>query len=416
MYDQSFNRVSLLRCLLKKDFKNNALLYNDAYKLEQIDKALDLVKYGFFHEDNIEIKKIKKKPVYAFKNLHDNLVLRKANKNLKKAYRVKQNNRDSIVKCLKVILSEGINYKLFKLDINQFYESISHDEVIGLIDDNLRINHDTKRVVKLMLSAFHQCGGKGLPRGISLSATLSEIMMMEFDAYVNSKDYVYHYFRYVDDIIIITNQRDPSNFLSDIANKLPENLFFSKKKKKKLTLNTIKPAKANSDRRSEELNYLGYNYKIYAPFKNGEQPNSLFRDVYLDIAPNKVKKIKTKIIRSFSSYVKSGDFKLLDDRIKLLTSNFSILDTSKDISIMSGIYYNYKRVDYETSVALNELDRFLRFAILSKKGRVFSSISLKERDKRILLRYSFRRGFSRHTFVKFSPTRQSEIQRAWINA
>ncbi len=48
----------------------------------------------------------------------------------------------------------------------------------------------------------------GLPRGVPLSATLSEYSMKRFDRFVSTLPEVYYYARYVDDIVIVTGARE----------------------------------------------------------------------------------------------------------------------------------------------------------------------------------------------------------------
>ena len=52
-----------------------------------------------------------------------------------------------------------------------------------------------------------QHSADGLPRGIDISATLSELFMADLDSEIKKIDGIFFYARYVDDIIVIYNAR-----------------------------------------------------------------------------------------------------------------------------------------------------------------------------------------------------------------
>lgn len=83
---------------------------------------------------------------------------------------------------------------------------------------------------------------------------------------------------------------------------------------------------------------------------------------------------------------------------------------------MSGVYYNYKRVTFETSKSIPDLDRFLRSCILSAQGLSGFTLALNTEQKRKLLKHTFKSGFNNRKVVNFSPARQAKIQRTWKNA
>ncbi|MEZ8676197.1 hypothetical protein AB6D13_23000, partial [Vibrio cyclitrophicus] len=161
-----------------------------------------------------------------------------------------------------------------------------------------------------------------------------------------------------------------------------------------------------------QFEYLGYHFSILPPpIKNNPH---CFRGLNIDIAESKQKKIKTRIIKSFVYYYKFGDFNLLLDRIKLLTSNFSLLDKKKNIQVMSGLYYNYKRIDIDSSESIRALDKTLKY-YTHTNPKICKGInhSLTKIQKRKLASYSFELGFRNRKRVYFTPTRQSKLQRTW---
>lgn len=110
-----------------------------------------------------------------------------------------------------------------------------------------------------------------------------------------------------------------------------------------------------------QFDYLGYQFLVRNPtrqeagkIKDGE----LCRKVHVDIARKKIKRIKTRIVRSLLSYAKSNDWELLRDRIAFLTQNFSVYNPKAGGKKVAGIYHSYPLIS-EGAAGLKDLDRFL---------------------------------------------------------
>lgn len=414
MLDQSFNRKNLGKKLEKRDFLKDIHLRNDTYRNDLILKSSEFSKFGVFSEEIFKVKKIKNKPAYELIGIDKNLVLRKANDNLKKIYKVKQNDRDFMIKQLKVAVSEGIEFSLYQLDIKNFYETFNQNHIISEIERNEALSYDTKLFINKFIRAYNNISKEGLPRGISISSTLSEVMMKDFDGKVNNHPNVYYYFRFVDDIIIITNRKEDNKFIKSLQESLPTGLFFHDKKDKKNKLNLNKATKKDELKLAGEFDYLGYNFKILDPLKKDNKNEDGFRIVYLDISNKKINKIKSRLLVSFINFSKNNDFKLLSDRVKFLSSNFKLKDKRTEIDVMSGIFFNYKRVDYSFSKSLKLLDSFL-YSCVSSNNICGVKINLTTHQRRIILKYSFRRGFKDKKQINLTPSRQILIQRTWLN-
>jgi hypothetical protein len=166
------------------------------------------------------------------------------------------------------------------------------------------------------------------------------------------------------------------------------------------------------------FDYLGYAFSVYEPVKvPNKKKGQYFRDVVVDIAGSKVRRMKTRIVRSLMDFVATGDFDLLRLRIKFLTSNFSVKDFRRDRSKLAGIHYSYPELTDPANSGLRELDKFLTNALLSKNGRVFakSTAALTPDLRRLLLKHSFVRGHQERSMVHFHPTTIRKIQECWKN-
>lgn len=420
MYDQAFSRSNLARSFNRLDFrhiKTPAAL--DLFKTAILDKADESVKSGFHATANPLIKfPFKGRDIFKFSSLSDELIARTLCRNLKANHLRLQNGRTHISQNLKSFLEEGVPYRLYRLDVKSFYESFQLSYVLSKVNQLVELSPLSKKLLRQLLACHAILGGAGIPRGLAISASLAEYLMADFDRRLNVHNDVFFFARYVDDIIIITAARENSaTFLRDIERQLPPGLRFSTTKKDvREVKGKVSPSKATESRiKLLEFDYLGYCYHLSEPVRQKNlNPSDHFRDVQVDIAKRKVVKYKTRISRSFFDFGKTGDWLLLRDRIKFLTKNFSVYNAKAGGKKKAGIYHSYP-LAMSDARGLQELDRFLRSAILTKKGRLYSasSIHLTGAQKRELLSDKFSSGHADINFVHFSATRLNQIQACW---
>lgn len=329
--------------------------------------------------------------------LCQDLILRKIYQNTKKIYNLKQADRNKIIQQLQILLVAKTDFWIIRLDIKSFYESLNREDILGKLYNQYRLSPLTVFLLRKLFETSSIKTSPGIPRGLSISSCLSELAMKYFDIEMKQFAGVYYYARFVDDIIIFCSTEKCQN---DVWNLIPEKL-----KSLSLTLNANKSYKiSSSDMRAnaKPLTYLGYCFCL----RN--------RKLYADIAPAKVNKIKTRIVRAFISVIKNGDIELLKDRIKYLTGNYLIKGKVTLLPVKAGIYYNYKRIDIE-SEALQELDKFYQNILHSYHGKFGLGLSAKlSEDKRnCLKKYSFKIGFLHHTYHHFTPERIHQIKMCW---
>lgn len=418
MYDQSFNRKTLGCLLQKRDFLGiTTPLEQELFRDDVLNKAIASTNAGLGITSNPFIGfSLQGKIVFMFSNLSDELISRKLCENLKMTHRRCPMGRTQIVSNLSLLLEEGVPFRIYRLDIKSFYESFQLPYVISSIEKISRLSPQSKKLVKELLTCHIPLGGQGIPRGLSLSAILSDLLMHGFDQSVQSNDDVFFYSRYVDDIIVVTSSRENVRvFLSDVEKFLPPGLTLNQAKRQIVTAkDKVNPTKS-SGQFSElfSFDYLGYAFSVKEPVKDNKTKD-YYRSVTVDIAAKKIMRFKTRISRSFLDFSKTGNFDLLKDRIKLLTKNFSVYNAKAGGKKIAGIFHSYPLVS-GNPYGLKTLDNFLRNAVLSKNGRMFSKYSLTAHQKQNLLAHSFTRGHAEKCFVHFSGVRLKEIQECWKN-
>jgi hypothetical protein len=420
--DQSFCRTTLSQVVWKRDFRGIPKAGQDAFREALLTQAIASASVGFAptHQPLLSFP-LKGKTVYRVRATPDELVVRKLRLNLRVCSSSLLESRIQIVRCLSLLLEEGVPYRVYRLDIRSFFESFDAAHVLKSISDVRQLSPKSKGLIVDLLARHSDLGGTGIPRGLAISSTLSEWLMHDFDARIQRASDTFFFARYVDDIIVVTSARETaSDFLAKMRSWLPPGLH----------LNPTKMEIADTGGRLQKIDstvspvllrfdYLGYGFTVRNPLKSetkNAKDGDLVRDVEIDIATKKLKKIKTRLVRSFLEFSKTGDWSLLKDRVAYLTQNFSVYNPKAGGKKIAGIFYSYPLVK-ELSPGLKELDSFLRNAALTKNGRVFASTSalLTGQKRRALLRYSFARGHASKSFVHFSPQRISEIQRCWLH-
>lgn len=109
---------------------------------------------------------------------------------------------------------EGTQYCL-KLDIRKYYPSVDHATLKAIVRRKIK----DERLLDLLDEIIDSASG--LPIGNYLSQTLANVYLAYFDHYVKEQLGVKYYFRYVDDIVILSdNKADLRRYLAAIQEAL----------------------------------------------------------------------------------------------------------------------------------------------------------------------------------------------------
>ncbi|OYY75727.1 MAG: hypothetical protein B7Y43_18380 [Sphingomonas sp. 28-62-20] len=381
------------------------------YKQAIIERAVTLGQNGF-PALAVQRNNLRGKTVYQLKDLSERLVVRHINRNIRRLTGVKQDNREFIIKCVSGFLSEGTRYRAYKFDVKAFYESVSPIEIVRDLEADEGFSGQSAAALSSFFVEMGKLGVTGLPRGLGLSATLAEYLLRPFDARVSDMAHVWFYARFVDDIFIITDgNEDQSRFTHDVAAALPSGLTFNSKS----TAFTFDEYRNGSSGVAHAFDFLGYRFTVNRPERR-RVDSRIGRQVMLDIAPSKVRRIKTRIALSLVQFKKDHSYADLVARIRLLTSNFNFIDRGTGVRRVAGIYFNYPLVDFDRSTALPSLDKFLRNSVLSNhpKNHVYPAVTAAER--RGLAQLSFSDGFKDRRFFSFGPARLVELTACWSHA
>lgn len=119
----------------------------------------------------------------------------------------------------KALQDEDCNQYCLKLDVKKFYENIDHEILKAL----LRKKFKDKNLLNL-LDEIIDSNKIGLPLGSLVSQYLANFYLCYLDHFIKQELKVKYYFRYMDDLVILSNNKQElHNFLAEIRKYL-ENL------------------------------------------------------------------------------------------------------------------------------------------------------------------------------------------------
>jgi hypothetical protein len=403
---QNFDSQELLKYLKKGE------LMRDGIEKEDIVLEIDLFREKILDE-SFEFD-IKNNNEFCFiENISQKLILRKLNDNIKRIYKDEQANRKFIIHQVKTLLNETSPFWIIKTDIKSFYESIDRDRIFRKLKNDAMLSYYSIFLLRKIFDNQKVNSQSGLPRGLNISSSLSEMYMRNFDKAIQRHKDVYYYARFVDDIIIFLNSKQTAFDLFDNLNEIidNENLTLQINNEKTelidgLNFRVLKQGYSRSPIHNN-IEYLGYKFYL------NELENKREKKLQISIAEKKIKKIKTRIIKSYVDYCLNSDFDLLKKRIKFLTGNYGISKTNDGSILKAGIHFNYTHIN-DLSI-LKELNIFHKKIIYSKKGSVgiklMTKLSNSQRD--LLKKHCFIAGFKNKTFNSFSFVEMGQIIKCW---
>lgn len=371
--------------LEKKKTEHDSLVNTE---LDRISKLIS--KKDFRLEINLLPSTVAGKKVYGVGNtLGQILTVRFIQYTLRSIYSVKMPSRDILVSQIKSLALDGVPKYLIKADVEQFYESVRHKDLLDSIHQSPELSIVVKRILTRLIKDYVIVSGdeKGLPRGIGISAYLSEIYMVHIDEKIKRHEDIFYYSRYVDDMVLMFAPKRKENIYTYLS-MLDDTL-----KSKGLALNSKTQSLDLLDEQKGKFEYLGYEFDL-----SGKTA------VRLSI--KKLNKYRERVTKSFSDYGKKNGSvpeKAADElivRILFLTGNIRLFNRKSNAFI--GVYFSNKFIT--TTEQFNGLDKFLKSKIVS-----LTDASL----KRKLNKLSFENGFNEKVFRNFKPKQLSELSRGW---
>ena len=402
---QNFDSQELIKYL-----KKGELIRNDLEKEDIESEILNLEQQILNESFEFDFKF--NGEYYFLENISQKLILRKLNDNIKRIYKDEQANRKFIIQQVKTLLSETAPFWIIKTDIKSFYESINNDRIFRKLKNDAMLSYYSIFLIKKIFEN-DIISPKGLPRGLNISASLSEIYMRNFDKAIQRYNDVFYYARFVDDIIIFLNNKESALELFQNLNLIISNekidLKINDEKTELIDGANFKILKKGYNRRPihNNIEYLGYKFHL------SDSENKRENKLKISIADKKTKKIKSRIVKSYVDFLRTNDFELLKKRVKFLTGNYGISKSNDGSVLKAGIYYNYPHInDLEI---LKELNQFHKKIVYSRNGNLGVKLNAKltSNQRDILKKHCFVAGFRNKTYNSFTYVEMSKIIQSW---
>ncbi|MBE8722701.1 antiviral reverse transcriptase Drt3a [Sphingobacterium pedocola] len=374
------------------------------------------------YKPTIGIKSIKSMRCYTLDSTVESYFYSKIlQRNLRETYKIKQQSRYHILKSVIHLVADKFPKIVVRTDIKKFYESIPQKQLLAKLDSDHLITINTKRGISSILESFNtiipssKC--VGLPRGIGISAYLSEIYMRSIDSEVNKLEDLVYYARYVDDIIAIFTpsngkKAEAKNYILKIEEivheKSNKHLQLNLKKTQVYDLQfNLDPIIANIDdlcspsliqttNYKKSINYLGYNIGFTKQIRIVEGKTKTNFINLVDISDKKVLDYKTKIKLVFDHFNRKKHhspkraIKLLKARLEYLLTNTRLSNNKSNVFV--GLHYSYPFIS--TDIQLNKLDKSLLYYI--------SRTGLSTSEKNDLKEFSFKEFYKKKELIKHS--------------
>ena len=211
--------------------------------------------------------------------IRDRIVLKNTQLFLSEVFQ-EQNHQDipqNIIKKLKQKIEQKKYDTYIKVDIQNFYPSIDKDILLKKIRWKVR-NDFFSSLLKDALNPSKKNYIEGVPQGLSISNILAHIYLSSLDNKISSLTNLI-YFRFVDDILILLNEKD-SEVIKDLINQ--------EFKKLKLSIHPIErqDSKSKIGKINDGLDYLGY----------------IFNGTDFSVRRASINNLRNSIVECFTSY------------------------------------------------------------------------------------------------------------------
>ncbi|MCZ0925857.1 hypothetical protein L0636_10875 [Halomonas janggokensis] len=393
MLKQVFDKEQLAKTLTSSDVWQWDLLSTYA----DVEKAVDhTVRYWKLHNltlSSLEKRMINGKSVFVPAVMEDAFAIKLLDRFVRRIYKIRQSDRNRIVRQLKTLLKDSGEYHVLRLDIKDCYESIQSEVLVNKFEEEMIL---APQCIKLLNDIFTDLrikeGMHGLPRGVSISPTLAELYLEGLDKKIAAHNDVIYSARYVDDIILLVPVGKENEVQADVQSFMHQ---------MGLTLNANEEKYYSGLSTSAEFDYLGYSIKV-------EPQNKKPNKVSLKISQSKINKIKKRIVKSFCDYKKKNDITLLKRRLEYLCM-LKIVRKSKNGDLLAGISHNYQYVT-DGFECLKEVDGFLCHQLSNPR------FGLNQQEQEIIKKISIYGNARKGNIGKFSKRQTVKIMRVWKNA
>jgi len=413
-FKQAFTSGELENHIRASDYRQFRTILSTATRESLVADASTLAKTLFSPPVGLKYHNRKEREICTLPTFPAILVLRKVAYNISSVSEKVPSDRNRIITVLLGALQEEVRYRVYRLDIRKFFDSLQPTLVEEQVA-SIGVSQDTRLLLSAVLNEHGSYGRPGIPTGLSVSSPLAEVMMIRFDHFLRTDPAVTFAARFVDDIVVVTTGReDPASFRARLEAQLPHGTCFNAKKSVTLDISE----KSTALQVSSGFEYLGYRFRVRdtansSPPKN---PKDVTRTVDVGLSDASLRRYQTKLCKAFRAFAKDNGFDDLLHRVLYLTSNYRLYDPRVGRKRLAGIYHNHPFLTDEPGSSLHLLDQTLADLIHgSRQFRAANSTILNSQQSALLARRSFVQGHRSKQYYSFSVKTLAKIKRCWFD-
>ena len=223
----SYDTNDIIQCIEPSDTQNykrqNHEIHNECEWI-----AEEFIK-SKFQVKKLNNRRIGESYVFTAGSLYDCLTIRRTNKILKNNIEYHIFSPYEEIKQLQSILENEKEIWIFRSGIKSFYESINFEEMIDTLITSGLISYTPYYHLQSISKEIKKIGYSGLPRGLEISESISEFVLLNFYKNIFQIDSCIYYSRNAENFIIILS-RDCPSIEEDISEILLNNLQLNKTK------------------------------------------------------------------------------------------------------------------------------------------------------------------------------------------
>ena len=228
----------------------------------------------------------------------------------------------------KVTKNNTRNAYCLKADIRHYFENVNHEVLINIIRKRIK-DENVIDLIKLIVNNYYQ-KDIGMPLGNLTSQFFANVYLNELDYFIKHKLKIKYYIRYVDDFVILHQDKNILNFYKEQINKFLKNNLKIELHKDKSKISSIKKG----------ITFLGFRhfYHYSIPKKNKRKiVENKIKDL---IKKNKEIKDYKRLMQKFESilaHLEIGNTYYLRKNIILkLSKEVKMLENLKTIQLLTS--------------------------------------------------------------------------------
>ncbi len=390
-FKQAFTPGELENHIRASDYRQFRTVLSASTRESLVADASALAKTLFSPPVGLKYHNRKDREICTLPTFPAILVLRKVAYNVSEVSGKVPSDRNRIITVLLGALQEEVRYRVYRLDIKRFFDSLLPAQVEEQVV-SLGVSQDTRQLLSAVLNEHGSYGRPGIPTGLSVSSPLAEAVMIGFDHFLRTDPDVTFAARFVDDIVVVTTGReDPISFRVRLEAHLPPGTSFNAKKNVTLDISE----KSTTLQASSSFEYLGYRFRVRDTANSSapKNPKDVMRVVDVGLSEASLQRYKTKLCKAFRLY---------DPRVGRKR--------------LAGVYHNYPFLTHEAGSSLHLLDETLADLVHNSQAlRAANGTLLSAQQRALLARRSFVSGHRCKQYYSFSVKTLARIKRCWFD-